>query len=114
MQIGLLRKRVTFQTRNTATDAYGAQVNTWVDLVTVYASIEPLSGGELYAAQSVQSEVSHNITVRYRPELAVPKIVAAMRVVYGTRIFNLQASINTEERNRHLTIKASEGLNNGQ
>ena len=38
----------------------------------------------------------------------------AARVVYGTRIFNLQASINHEERNRHLTIKASEGLNNGQ
>lgn len=113
MQAGTLRKRVTFQARSTATDSFGDQVTSWADVCTVYADIQPLSGRELFAAQAVQSAVSHSITVRYRPEFAVPKTVAAMRIVYNGRFFNIESSLNFEERNRLVTMQAVEGLNNG-
>lgn len=113
MRSGDLRKRVTFQVRNTVSDTFGQQSTVWTDLFTTWASIEGLSARELFAAQSVQSEVTHAITVRYRPEFALPRAVAAMRVLYGSRVFNISGAVNTNERNREIVMQAAEGLNLG-
>lgn len=113
MQAGLLRKRVLFQTRSTTADTFGGQSTAWVDAFTVSAEVAPLSGRELLSAQAVQSEVSHQITARYRPEFSDPKAVARMRAFYNGRYFNIHASINLDERNRQVTLSASEGLNDG-
>jgi SPP1 family predicted phage head-tail adaptor len=94
-------------------DSYGQQVTSWSDAFTTWASIEALSARELFAAQAVQSEVSHRITVRYRTDLANPAATAAMRAIYNGRIFNIQGATNVDERNRTIEILASEGLNNG-
>lgn len=113
MRSGDLRKRVTFQVRSTVSDAFGQQSSVWTDLFTIWAGIEGLSARELYAAQAVQSEVTHTIMVRYRPEFALPAVVAAMRVLYGARVFNISGAVNVNERNREIVISASEGLNLG-
>lgn len=113
MQAGSLCRRVVFQRRDTALDSYGQQATSWSDAFTAWASIEPLSARELFAAQGGQSEVTHRITVRYRAELAHPAVVAAMRIVYKGRIFNIQGATNVDERNRAIEILASEGLNDG-
>ena len=113
MQAGTLRKRITFQTRDATVDSYGQQATTWSDAFTAWASIEPLSGRELFAAQAVQSEVSHKITVRYRAELANPVAAAAMRVSYGGRIFNIHGALDINERRRLVELPASEGPTNG-
>ena len=114
MRGGDLRHRLTFQTftqaKNTAT---GALVETWANTFTCWGSISPLSGRELVAGQAVQSSISHTIIVRYRSEFAIPKAVAAMRIVYGSRVFNAKASLNTDERKQMVTIMAEEGLTNG-
>lgn len=113
MRSGALRKRILLQKRDVTTDSYGGQVSTWSDVATVWGEITPLSGRELFAAQAVQSEVSHQITLRYRPELDIPAVVVAMRAVYNGRNFNIHASLNEDERNRQITLMASEGLNDG-
>ena len=113
MRSGDLRKRVTFQVRSTVSDTYGQQSTVWTELLTTWASIEGLSARELYTAQSVQSEVTHTITVRYRAEFAMPRAVAAMRVLYGARVFNISGAVNTNERNREIVMQAAEGLNLG-
>ncbi|MFC5524020.1 phage head closure protein [Polaromonas jejuensis] len=113
MQAGPLRKRVVFQCRDTAVDSYGQQVTTWTDAFTAWAAIEALSAREVLAAQAVQSEASHRITVRYRGEFTNPVAVAAMRINYNGRLFNISGATNTDERNRTVEIMASEGMNNG-
>lgn len=110
---GTLRKRLTFQAKAQDQDGLGQPHNTWSDRFTCWGEIAPLSGRELLAAAAVQSALTHTITVRFRPELANPKAVAAMRVLYGGRVFNIHASINEDERNRLVTLSAEEGLNNG-
>jgi len=85
----------------------------WADVIDAWGEISPLSGRELIAAQADQSAVSHKITLRFRPELSVPATVAAMRILFGTRVFNIHASMNEEERDRMLTLMVEEGLNNG-
>lgn len=110
---GRLNRRIIIQQRAVTQDSSGGQVETWTAVATVWSAIEPLTARELMAAQAVQSEVSHSITIRWQAAFADPKAVAAMRAVYGARIFNIAGSMNTEERNRELILTASEGLNKG-
>ena len=72
-----------------------------------------MSGRALLAAQAVKSELSHEITLRYRAEFANPISASEMRAVYNGRYFNIHAVMNKDERNRELTLMCSEGLNNG-
>lgn len=113
MRAGDLRHRVTFQSRSMAADSFGAQSPVWTDVATVSAQISPLSGRELQAAQAINVEISHSIVIRYQEIFAGPKAVAAMRILYGDRIFNIHASIDPDERRKSLQITASEGLNLG-
>lgn len=113
VRAGNLRKRLTFQTKDAAQDALGEPVNTWTTIFTCWGEIIPLTGRELIAAASIQSEVSHTVMVRYRTELATPKSVAAMRILYKTRIFNIMAPMNEDERDRVVSLMVSEGMNNG-
>lgn len=108
-----LRHRVVFQTRSTVKDTFGGQSATWTDAFTVFAAMESSFGKELLTAQGMSIDQPITITVRYRTELIVPQIVAAMRIVYGTRIFNIHSSVNQAERNRAIVLICSEGLNNG-
>jgi SPP1 family predicted phage head-tail adaptor len=113
MQAGDLRKRVMFQQRSVATDSFGAQAVTWTDLFPAWAQIEGLTTREILAAQAITSDVTHRITVRYRATLSNPSAVAALRVLYGSRIFNISGGINVDERNVEIELLATEGLNNG-
>lgn len=109
MRAGALRHRITIQQKTIGTDAFGGPTETWADVCTVNASIEPLNGRELILAQSVNAETTERIRIRYRSG-----ITAAMRIVFGARLFNITAPpINPEERNRELILMVSEGLNEG-
>lgn len=113
LSAGRLRYTVVFQRRSATKDGFGQQLLAWVDAFTANAEVKPLAGRELEAAQQVVAEVSHKITVRYRAELADPKISAAMRVVFRGRYFNIQASLNEDERNVFITLLTVEGMNDG-
>lgn len=108
MQSGLLRKRITLQQRSSEQDSYGQPLTTWSDVATVWASVEPLSGRELMAAEAVQSEVTHQVVMRYRPG-----VTAKLRVAYGSKIFDIQNVLDENERHRMLTLLCTEGLTDG-
>ena len=112
MEAGKLRHRITFQTRSTSQDAYGELVPVWTDFTTVWASIAPISGRELLAAQATQNESRFTITTRFFPWFDTVT-APAMRIVFGTRIFNILDADNIDERNRELRFSCSEGLSQG-
>jgi len=64
MQSGKLRKRVQIQAATDVRDAHGGLTRTWATIATVYGSVEPLQGRELYEAQQVHSRASLKITIR--------------------------------------------------
>jgi SPP1 family predicted phage head-tail adaptor len=113
MRAGTLRHWLTFQVKSTETDELGQPLNVWTDLFSCRGQVSPTSGRERIAAAAVQSSVTHTVVVRYAPQLANPKGVAAMRIMFGARIFDIHDSINEDERNRMVTLMAEEGLNNG-
>ncbi len=113
MQAGALNRRITIQQRSPGQDENGAQIDAWADVCSIWASIKPLSGQELMAAQAVQSEISHRITIRYQLQFSNPKHVATLRIMYKERIFNIHAAMNIEEANKMIEILATEGVNQG-
>lgn len=113
MQAGNLSKTIVLQRRDVTRDTHGAQVQTWSDMAQLRAAILPLTGREVLAAQAFSAQLTHQIIVRYSRRFADPLEVPKLRILCGTRVFNIQAAINDEERNRQVTLLVTEGLNDG-
>ena len=108
MNIGERRHRVTFQRSTESVNAFGEPANTWVDLCTSWALVQPLKGAERFSAMQVQAEVDHRIVTRNRSELAAlgPKD----RAVYGSQVFDIKSVIKRDHRDKELEILAREHL----
>lgn len=105
---GWLDRRITIQQRASGLDSFGQSSIAWTDYLSCWARIEPLSGHELVTAQAVNAEVTHKVTVLYRPG-----ITAAMRAVYQGRYFNVQNVLDPETAHVISELHCSEGLNPG-
>lgn len=103
MRIGKLRQRIAIQMSTSSPDVAGGFTNVWINFAILWASIEPVSGKELYEAQQVQNEVSHKIRIRYFSGLTT-----SMRISFESRIFEIKSIINWEERDRELLLMCSE------
>ncbi|WP_342617229.1 phage head closure protein [Rhodoferax sp. GW822-FHT02A01] len=119
MQGGNLRKRVLIQQRaSTVEGTFGQQSLIWVNLTTIWADIEVVSGAQLARSQSIYNMTTHHIITRFQKLFADMKKVGSYRAVYttygSTRYFDIGATLNDAERNRMVTLLCSEGLNDGQ
>ena len=104
MNIGKLNKRVTIKSSSTTQDSYGEQVETYTDVATVWASIEPLVGKEYYAAEQANSEVSIKVRIRYRTG-----INDKMIVFYGNRkLLIVSPPIDYHEQHNELILMCKE------
>lgn len=100
---GRYRHPITFQQRTKTTNEYGELLNEWSDFTTSRASINPISGKLLISAEAVKSEITHQVHCRY-----LPNITNGMRIMFGTRVFDIVAVINFQEMNKELQIMCKE------
>lgn len=104
MNPGRLRHRVTLQEYKEVVDQYGTPIDQgWQDVATVWASVEPIQGREYVLLQNTQAEVTTRIRIRYRAG-----VKPAMRLLYGARVFDIQAVIDFEERHIELQLMCKE------
>jgi SPP1 family predicted phage head-tail adaptor len=94
MQIGKLRHRVELKSLSQNQNNFGETQDTWTTYTTVWARIEPLRGRELMLAQQANSEVTIRVTIRYNSSVTTKD-----RVVIGSRVLEIVAVINLDERN---------------
>lgn len=104
MRLGPLRHRVTIQFEERQSDGAGGYLPMWRDLDTVWANVQPISGNEALVARQLQDTVTHKVTMRYRTS-----VTAAMRLKFGTRLFNIREVRNFDERNHKLELRCEEG-----
>lgn len=103
MNPGNLRHRVTIQERSSELEAeFGTQKNTWTDIATVWANVQPLNGREYFAALQAQSAIDLKVTMRYRA------VTTANRLLFGTRKLDIESVINVGERNVMLELMCKE------
>lgn len=103
MRAGKLRKKVELQSYATSRDDFGAEIETWSTYAKVWAGIEPLAGRELVYAQQVSETTKIRITIRYNSS-----VVAKHRVKFGLRLFDINAIIDTDEKNKEMILMCSE------
>ncbi|WP_286068806.1 phage head closure protein [Stenotrophomonas sp. 57] len=107
---GKLRHRVLIQQQVTTRDGDGVEQTAWVDVATVWASIEPLSAREFIQSGQTQSAATARITMRYRGGL-----LPSMRLVHRGEIFNIAGLLPDKVSGlEYITIPVSVGVNDGQ
>ena len=100
LEAGKLRHRVELLSPTGAQDTFGGTSATGLaSFATVWASVEALTGRELFAAQQVVAEVTHRVTMRY-----MPGVLAKMVVWFDNRQFQIQAVQNPDERKKMLML----------
>lgn len=83
----------------------GESLAEWTTLATVWMSIEPLNGRELFAAQEHHSEVEVRVRIRYRDD-----VTAQMRVLHESKYYAILAVIDSELRHREIDLMCTEGV----
>ena len=89
--------RISIQSAATTEDAYGGRSETWTELFSVWAEVEPTTGREIYVSARLQSRVDAKITIRYQAALSDTATTAKYRAVNGSRIYNIKAVKNLDD-----------------
>ncbi len=88
-----------------ASEASGEVLSTWTKLASMWCSLVPLSGKELFAAQQVRAQTTHLVRTRHRNDLT---ITTAMRLTYRSRIFAIESAVNVGEMNNETLMQVVE------
>ena len=105
MIIGKLRHYVKLQSSTQAQSGYGEESKTWATDESIFAEIKPLRGSELLEYQQINSELTHRIIIRY-----TSNATSAKRILFGTRIFDINVVRNIDERNIYQELLCKEKL----
>ncbi len=107
MQIGKMNKRVALQQEQQTPDGAGGYTLAWTTLADVWANISPSSGREVSAAGRLEGQVTHKVTLRGRVDI---QITTDMRLLYGTRAFNVRAVLDPNEDGIWAVLYVEEGV----
>lgn len=99
----MFRHRITFQNLTLTPNDSGGQDETWTDFTSAWASIKPKIVKELPFAQRIEPRTDHDIRIRYQAGLNT-----SMRIVFGSRIFEIKAIIIEDEIKEFISIYAAE------
>lgn len=97
-------QRVTLQQRVAGVDARGQAVNTWSDVATVWAQVQPLRGREFFAAGQMQSVVDVRIRINYRAD-----VQPTWRVLWRNRAHDVSGVIDVDGKRQQLELMCASG-----
>lgn len=101
VRAGDMRDRIAIQSASTQRDATGGAIDSWSDVVTIWASIEPLAGKELEEAQKRWAEVTYQIDIRYYAGLdSTMRVFDTQNGVY----YDIRGVINMNNRRRKIQL----------
>lgn len=108
LQAGKLRHRVVLQRQQEAQNNDNGAVDvTWIDIATLWASIEPISAREFVASEAEASKVTTRITIRNRDITAKMRFYHAAKDAY----YNIEGILADKESGlEYITCPCSEGL----
>ena len=102
MRAGRLRHRLTIQSAAEVKNLDGEAVKTWTAVATVWGSVEPMTGKELFNAQQVQAQVTHKVMIRGRD------LRPSWRVTLGAHTFQIDYVLDRDLRGIEVTAYAQE------
>lgn len=106
INIGKLNKRVTFCKLLDQKDELGQSRKVLGDIATVWASLYPVRGAEIYEAQKIEGKVTHKCYVRYRPD-----IDNNLFIKYKNSVYAVESAVDLDGENKVLEIMCVEYSN---
>lgn len=104
MKAGKMKRRITLQNLTVTKDTEGIETESWVSLYSnINAEIDPLKGKEYFQAATIGEENTVRFKIRYRSG-----VTSKLRLLYGSRIFNIRSVIDIEERHVELDLMCEE------
>jgi len=104
------RNKVTLQKKTVSISSLGAETTTWSDVLTMYAIIEPKRQIESQKFDKLNSEVTHEIIVRYNSYFLNPLEAVENRIIFKSRIFEIITCFDMYEMNQYVKIVSQEVL----
>jgi SPP1 family predicted phage head-tail adaptor len=101
---GSLDRRITIQRVTTAPNEFNEPIETWRDLVTVFASKQDISDAERWSAGAIGAEITTRFQIRYSSQLAA--LDNRDRVIFDGRVFDI-AGVKEIGRRKGLEITAA-------
>ena len=108
MRAGTLRDRVTIQRELVTPDPRWGGTPGWTDVATVWAEVTPRKATERMKDGGIQSDISHVIRMRYRPDLE-----SKDRVTWRGQTLEVEGVIDVGGRRRELEVTCRELPTNG-
>ena len=123
VKAGKLRHTILIQQdQGNTNDNFGAPVPKWATVRTTYASIEPITGRELWQGMQIRPDVTHGHEMRYSAALSV---TPDMRILFGSgcwqagndlsvgkptncRVFQIKYVLSVDEAQRKLLLQSTE------
>lgn len=105
MNAGRLRHTIQIQAKSISRDSGGGAVETWSTITNGErpAEVVPIGSREAFVEQQLQESVTHKIRTRY-----LSGVTTKHRVLFGTRVFDIQSVINWGERDIELALMCVE------
>ena len=109
IRAGRLRHRIKIEQFTETVDSLGSPIQAWSTRYDgVPASVEPLSGRELWQAQAVNPETTTKITMRW-----LDGVIASDRIVFNGQNYDIHQVLPDPTFRRMLVIHAASGVNSG-
>ena len=87
----------------------GEVIQNWDEPASLFAevwgAVLPLIGREYWSARQVNAEISGKVRIRY-----LSGVTAKMKIKFGTRMLDIKAVINVEEKNCEMVLLTSEAV----
>lgn len=104
---GQLTTRLTIQRRVETADDGGGQTIAWTDVMTVWASVATSGGREFVAAQARFPELTHLVTIRWRPGITAKHRLRYLSSFADT-VYAIHGVMDPELRHEQLQLLCTE------
>lgn len=100
---GALRSELALEECVTTPDALGGHTQSWVELATLFALVEPVSAQSVFGADQTLETATHRVTMRWRAGLK-----SGMRLRRNQRVLDIITVHDPDETQRYLVCRTRE------
>lgn len=100
---GALRSRLVLQAVTALPDGFGGFAESWSDVATVFARLDPVAADSRFGAGQTLETVTHRVTMR-----PLAGVEAGMRFTGGGRSFEIVTVHDPDESGRYLLCRTRE------
>jgi SPP1 family predicted phage head-tail adaptor len=100
---GALRHELALEAVALTADGAGGHTQTWSEVGTVFAMIEPVTASATFGADQTLETVTHRVTLRHRPGVA-----SGMRFTGNGRSFDIVTVHDPDETGRYFVCRTRE------